>query len=174
MSKAIITATVTQEGRFLKAITGEGKDVSNQIERPMRREAAETGTLLQHDPITNSWFFVGGTPTGKATHIAEAVKIEEIELVEVGSEHEVVKTFIHASPSLKPVELFMPDLKWKYLVRSAMRGKNIMMVGDSGSGKTLAAKYLVQALPPGVEECDVTEEEYLELLKNHDFIVEKI
>ena len=40
----------------------------------------------------------------------------------------------------------MSDLKWKYLIRSAMRGKNIMMTGPAGTGKTMAAKYLVTAL----------------------------
>jgi len=40
----------------------------------------------------------------------------------------------------------MSDLKWKYLVRSAMRGRNIMMTGPAGTGKTMAAKYLVSAL----------------------------
>lgn len=137
----VITATVTQEGRFLKVITNEGKDVSNQIDRPIRRKAAAEGLLLELDPISNTWHFAGQAPT----HIAD-VAVEQVELVEVGSEHELVKTFIHASVSLKPVDLIMPDLKWKYLVRSAMRGKNIMMVGDSGAGKTVAAKYLVQAL----------------------------
>jgi len=40
----------------------------------------------------------------------------------------------------------LPDLQWKYLVRSAMRGKNIMMTGAAGSGKTMAAKALANAL----------------------------
>ena len=40
----------------------------------------------------------------------------------------------------------MNPLKWKYLCRSAVRGKNIMMTGFSGCGKTLAAKSLVKAL----------------------------
>jgi len=40
----------------------------------------------------------------------------------------------------------MNELKWKYLVRSAVRGKNIMMTGPSGCGKTMAAKSLVNCL----------------------------
>jgi len=42
--------------------------------------------------------------------------------------------------------LVMKELKWKYLIRSAVRGKNIMMIGSTGCGKTLAAKALVNAL----------------------------
>ena len=35
--------------------------------------------------------------------------------------------FIHDSYKLKPQGLVMKELKWKYLVRSAVRGKNILM-----------------------------------------------
>lgn len=47
---------------------------------------------------------------------------------------------------LKPTKLFMKDLKWKYLVRSVLRGKNILIVGPSGSGKTFAIQSVVDAL----------------------------
>ena len=58
-----------------------------------------------------------------------------------------VLNFIHnESVDLRPKTLVMPDLKWKYLVRSAMRAKNIMMTGAAGCGKTMAAKKLVEAL----------------------------
>tara|TARA_Y100001963_G_C6673398_1_gene396230 strand:- start:116 stop:991 length:876 start_codon:yes stop_codon:yes gene_type:complete len=40
----------------------------------------------------------------------------------------------------------MNETKWKYLIRSAMRGKNIMMTGAAGGGKTMAAKAVANAL----------------------------
>lgn len=66
--------------------------------------------------------------------------------IEVPSDHEEVINFIHSSYNLKPRGLVMKELKWKYLVRSAVRGKNIMMTGMAGCGKTMASKALVNAL----------------------------
>jgi MoxR-like ATPase len=65
----------------------------------------------------------------------------------VQKEADPVLNFIHQEAvGLRPDVLVMPDLKWKYLVRSAMRGKNIMMTGPAGSGKTMAVHKLVEAL----------------------------
>ena len=69
-----------------------------------------------------------------------------VQSVEVPSDHAEVLNFIHSSYKLKPNNLVMNELKWKYLVRSAVRGKNIMMTGPAGCGKTMAAKALVKAL----------------------------
>ena len=66
--------------------------------------------------------------------------------VEVPTGHDEVLAFIHNSYSLKPQGLMMNELKWKYLVRSGVRGKNIMMTGPAGCGKTMAAKALVNSL----------------------------
>lgn len=69
------------------------------------------------------------------------VQIEEPE------NHEEIKQFIHnESIKLKPAQLVMKDLKWRYLIRSAVRAKNIMMTGPSGCGKTMAAQALVEGL----------------------------
>jgi nitric oxide reductase NorQ protein len=68
-------------------------------------------------------------------------------VVEVFETHESLKEFIHKNGiELKPDGLFMDELKWKYLLRSAVRGKNIMMTGPTGCGKTLAAQSLVRSL----------------------------
>jgi len=66
---------------------------------------------------------------------------------EDNSDHKAIKDFIHqGSVQLKPRELVMSDLKWKFLIRSAVRAKNIMMTGPAGCGKTMAAKASVKSL----------------------------
>ena len=66
--------------------------------------------------------------------------------VKIPEGHQAVVDFIQESYGLKPKGLVMNSLKWKYLVRSAVRGKNIMMTGPAGCGKTLAAKSLINGL----------------------------
>lgn len=65
--------------------------------------------------------------------------------VEVKTHDEIV-AFIKTCYKYKPAELKMPELKWKFLVRSALTGSNIMMVGHSGCGKTIAAYGAAQML----------------------------
>ena len=60
--------------------------------------------------------------------------------------HEDVEKYIRNSISLRPSTLILSDLKWKYLMRSVVRGKNIMMTGPSGCGKTLAVQSVAKAL----------------------------
>jgi hypothetical protein len=66
--------------------------------------------------------------------------------IDVPTEHAEVMNFIHSSYTLKPKSLVMSELKWKYLIRSAVRGKNIMMTGPAGCGKTMSAKAVVNSL----------------------------
>ena len=55
--------------------------------------------------------------------------------------------FIHnEAKDLKPQMLFMNELKWKYLIRNIIRGKNIMMTGPAGCGKTMAAKAAANSI----------------------------
>jgi len=57
-----------------------------------------------------------------------------------------VESFIAHAVSLRPTNLIISDIKWKYLMRSVIRGKNIMLTGPSGCGKTLAVQSVGKAL----------------------------
>lgn len=48
--------------------------------------------------------------------------------------------------SKRPSAIIMSDLKWKFLVRSILRGKNLMITGPGGCGKTLAVMTVAKAL----------------------------
>tara|TARA_R110001592_G_scaffold14284_3_gene64230 strand:- start:1191 stop:2408 length:1218 start_codon:yes stop_codon:yes gene_type:complete len=90
------------------------------------------------------------------TSTVEFTKVKDFEMllatqiieaqVDMPAEQVELMNFIKTSMDLKPDVLKMTELKWKYLIRSAMRGKNIMMTGPSGCGKTMAAKSLVNTL----------------------------
>jgi len=95
---------------------------------------------------------------------------------ESGTTREEVQSFIHnESVRLKPRELVITDLKWRYLVRSAVRGKNIMMLGHAGTGKTMAAKALTQALdrPGFIFNLGSTQDPRATLIGNTQFSSDK-
>jgi MoxR-like ATPase len=63
-----------------------------------------------------------------------------MEVADKPMEEDFLKFIHNESEGLKPQMLFMNPLKWKYLIRNILRGKNIMMTGPAGCGKTMAAK----------------------------------
>ncbi len=105
---------------------------------------------------TNSAIAVNGDDTLTLVDISEfdtanivtegVVEHSDNVSVNVPEEHAEIMNFIHSSYSLKPKGLMMSELKWKYLIRSAVRGKNMMMTGPAGCGKTMAAKSVVNSL----------------------------
>lgn len=48
--------------------------------------------------------------------------------------------------SARPSTIIMGDLKWKFLVRTILRGKNLMITGPGGCGKTLAVMTASKAM----------------------------
>lgn len=57
-----------------------------------------------------------------------------------------IKKLLDECYTLKPATLFMGEVQWRYLVRSAIRGNNVLIMGPAGQGKTLAVQSLVSAL----------------------------
>ena len=70
---------------------------------------------------------------------------QEFTLSSTMSEQEVLN-LVHSAPSIRPKTLILSDVKWKYLVRSVLRGKNLMITGPAGCGKTLAVTTVANAM----------------------------
>ena len=137
---------IEKSGNRFNAWDTDGNKRTSEITIGARRKAHEGDYLLGR--FTNKsgnyyWRKIEGNAVSDTTTTASTTSTDS---VEVPTDHEEVLNFIHNSYSLKPKGLVMKELKWKYLIRSAVRGKNIMMTGAAGCGKTMAAKALVNSL----------------------------
>ena len=134
-------AKIVHVGNSYKAITGDGINVSGLIGTRKRKSTFDGNCALELYEVA-----VDGNRYWKDVPLSKIDIPEAAELVDVPDDQKEMIEFIHSSYSLKPESLVMNELKWKYLIRSAVRGKNIMMTGMSGCGKTMSAKALVNAL----------------------------
>ena len=135
---------VVKSGNRFNAFDANGDKFTSYIGTGSRKKAYAAGNALEcREGKTGKvyWWQVSMDKFDATSNIPVADSN-----VEVPEGHEEVVDFINNSYSLKPTGLVMKELKWKYLIRSAVRGKNIMMTGQAGCGKTLAAKSLVNAL----------------------------
>lgn len=69
-----------------------------------------------------------------------------VEAQESEEKHEEVVSFLQNCYNLKPATLKLPELTWRVAVRNVLRGENFMLIGDSGTGKTLLAQTLPKVL----------------------------
>jgi MoxR-like ATPase len=141
---------VIQVGRTFAMLTTQNQPITKLagVSKQTMKKAMDEGKAIQG--------YVG--KTGKISY--KLVEMDEFKkhsatisdeacdsVSEAFETHDALKEFIHTKgKDLKPNGLFIEDLKWKYLLRSAVRGKNILMTGPTGCGKTLAAQSLVKSL----------------------------
>ena len=150
MTKQILTPDVVvkieKSGNRYNAWDTDGVKRTSEITSGCRKNAHNGGYLLGRFPSPNSKSGFSWRKVSDALMSETATPSVDPSSVDVPSDHAEVLNFIHSSYSLKPKGLMMTELKWKYLIRSAVRGKNIMMTGPAGCGKTMAAKSVVNSL----------------------------
>lgn len=140
---------VVQNGsRFnLVNTAGEVQTDSTVVSSFLRKKAHSSNKALKQVQTKSGSIMYRMVDMKEYSDLVSPLKTNAEVIVEAPQKYEDIKNFIHTeSVSLKPESLVMTELKWKYLIRSAVRAKNIMMTGPAGCGKTMAAKSLVKAL----------------------------
>ena len=135
---------IEMSGNRYNAWDIDGNKLTSEISTSTRKSAFEAGMALEKRSGKNDRTYWWKVPMSKFDEMSAPVI--DVSSVDVPSDHAEMLNFIHSSYSLKPKGLVMKELKWKYLIRSAVRGKNILMTGPAGCGKTMAAKSLVNSL----------------------------
>ena len=143
MDKKVVVKVVKSGNRF-NAWDKDGVKYTSEMGTGTRKRAYEQGMALERRVRKNGRVYWWKVPMDMFE--ATAAPVIDVSSVDVPSDHAEVLNFIHGSYTLKPKGLVMKELKWKYLIRSAVRGKNILMTGPAGCGKTMAAKSLVNSL----------------------------
>ena len=135
---------IEMSGNRFNAWDAEGNKHTSEINNSTRKSAFKAGMALEKREGKTGKTYWWKVPMSEFEKTSTPVfNAEELAVPE---DHAEVLNFIHSSYSLKPELLVMKELKWKYLVRGAVRGKNLLMTGPAGCGKTLAAKSLVGAM----------------------------
>lgn len=61
-------------------------------------------------------------------------------------ENKEIINLVNEAGTLKPDYLYITETQWKFLLRNAYRGLNILMTGPTGTGKTLSAQTVAKVL----------------------------
>ena len=146
MNKTVVK--VVKSGVRFNAFDSKGQKYTSQITTGARKKAYANKMALEQrvNKAGKTYWWAVPMSMFKATESTAMETPQHNTEVEIPSGHQEVVDFIQQSNGLKPKGLGMNSLKWKYLIRSAVRGKNIMMTGPAGCGKTLAAKSLINGL----------------------------
>ena len=146
MNKTVVK--VVKSGVRFNAFDSKGQKYTSQITTGARKKAYANNMALEQrvNKAGKTYWWAVPMSMYEATESNAMDTPQHKGEVEIPSGHQEVVDFIQQSYGLKPKGLVMNSLKWKYLIRSAVRGKNIMMTGPAGCGKTLAAKSLINGL----------------------------
>lgn len=127
-------------------IDQHGNDVSSTIPGYHKKSMQQDGHALRRAVTTTGTFQWRKADMTVYDDIAKSAKPLDVVDNREDEQQMDIEQFLQDSTALRPTNLILSDLKWKYLMRSVVRGKNIMMTGPSGCGKTLAVQSVAKAL----------------------------
>lgn len=111
-----------------------GEDITREIVYVTLSNAMKNGKWLYKENENSSWMQVENTSTLSAEEPAVETSNNEVAM------------FLKTCTEKRPEDLFMEDLTWKFICRNVYRGRNMMLTGPTGTGKSQTAIAVAKAL----------------------------
>ena len=143
-----IVIVPTQVNNTLVGLSTAGEDLSHMTRPVMLKDAYTNNQVVLVNTVSGKCRRVMPSDASAYVDASQVIKHATAPTTDTEPMPEQSETiaFINNSAKIKPIGLHIPDIRWKYLIRNIVRGKNIMMTGPAGSGKTLAANSVANAL----------------------------
>lgn len=134
---------VEKHGDAYRATLPDGTDVTKHFQNYQLRNAVKEGNALKMAQTAGGEMQWRQTPISEFT---EKAKDAMPDVSEVAVDHEKIVAFLKNASAVRPSTYKMDDLKWRFAVRTVLRGKNMMITGPKGTGKTVLAFTLRDVL----------------------------
>jgi MoxR-like ATPase len=140
MSNTIIARVAmgpSKKGEAIRAYNNAtNEDITSEITYMTLNKAYKAGMWLSNE-------------SGKWRQIEAGVKVvapTKSEVKKAAVEAENIMAFLNTCVEKRPSSIFCQDLTWKFICRSVMRGRNILLTGPTGCGKSQTAMAVAKSL----------------------------
>lgn len=132
---------VDKHGDKYKAILIDGTEVTKNFANYQLRNAVKDGMALKYSETKD------GAKQWRQVAIAEFTeKAQGVMSTDTNADHNKLIGFLKNAAAVRPSSYKMDDLKWRFALRTVLRGKNMMVTGPKGTGKTVLAFTLRDVL----------------------------
>lgn len=122
-----------------------GKDHTRDIVYATLKGAYEADAWLRKDSADGRWYRV--EPETRNINMKDVKKTKPAPApakAEVSQDD--VMAFLQTCVEKRPEEIIVQDLTWKFICRSVLRGRNVLLTGPTGCGKSQTAFAVAKAL----------------------------
>ena len=133
-----------QSIRAIDVATGE--DYTRDIVYVTLKGAFDAGKWIRKDSADGRWYRVEPNTKHTMKETKKPMKKETPAPAVAEIDQSKVFAFLQTCVEKRPEEIIVQDLTWKFICRSVLRGRNVLLTGPTGCGKSQTAFAVAKAL----------------------------